>query len=356
MNQRLNVPFLFAAGCVLVAQAPPVQHSLQDGPYVEWRGNTATLWTLEDGVWKKEQQMGPLKLAVPGKPKLSLTLHAKSPKKAPGQISEPGRFVALSDIHGQLSTSLELLEAHGVINRDGQWTYGNGHLMVVGDLADRGPEVTEGYWFFRALEAQAQKAGGNVHLLLGNHEAMILGQDLRYVHPKYAAQHPGGPAYESQYGQSSELGRWLRSRNVMLKAGRFLFMHGGISKSFLDQGFGLENSNKVFHQFTNWQSKGEGVSEGNRFWLGASGPLWYRGFLLEDHDPLSPQDLERVFKTFNVEHVVVGHTGLDQIRAFHDGKIIGIDAGIQEKRGELLIWENQKLFRGLKNGEKLPLQ
>ena len=53
------------------------------------------------------------------------------------------KVAALSDIHGQYGTARRLLEINGVIDEEQHWTYGDGHLVVVGDIFDRGDEVTE---------------------------------------------------------------------------------------------------------------------------------------------------------------------------------------------------------------------
>ena len=43
-------------------------------------------------------------------------------------------------------------------------------------------KVNEILWFVYDLEGQAKEKGGRVHYLLGNHEYMVLYNDLRYIH------------------------------------------------------------------------------------------------------------------------------------------------------------------------------
>ena len=57
---------------------------------------------------------------------------------------------------------------------------------MLGDVFDRGPNHLEILWLLYQLEAEAARAGGGVHLVLGNHEAMVLNGDLRYLNAKYA--------------------------------------------------------------------------------------------------------------------------------------------------------------------------
>ena len=62
-----------------------------------------------------------------------------------------------------------------------RWAGGRAHLVQVGDVLDRGLEGPKALDLLIRLEAQAQKAGGRVHALLGNHEVMNMLGDLRYV-------------------------------------------------------------------------------------------------------------------------------------------------------------------------------
>ena len=95
------------------------------------------------------------------------------------------KVAAASDFHGQYDLMLKLLMNNHIINDKKQWVFGNGHFVITGDVFDRGDKVTEILWFLYQLEQQAEQAGGKVHLLLGNHEVMVLNGDLRYLHPKY---------------------------------------------------------------------------------------------------------------------------------------------------------------------------
>ena len=69
-------------------------------------------------------------------------------------------------IHWENPTFLEGIEAH---------------LVMCGDLIDRGPGDREVLDLVHRLQGEAKKARGGVHALLGNHEVMNLVRDLRYV-------------------------------------------------------------------------------------------------------------------------------------------------------------------------------
>ena len=88
-------------------------------------------------------------------------------------------IAALSDIHGQYDLLIELLTNNKIINNDLNWDFGEGHLVIVGDIFDRGGKVNEVLWLIYKLEIQARKMGGRVHFLLGNHDYMDLQGDIR---------------------------------------------------------------------------------------------------------------------------------------------------------------------------------
>lgn len=98
------------------------------------------------------------------------------------------RTVAISDIHGDHQAMLATLAAAGIIDETGQWAAGDTHLVIDGDIVDRGPDSRAAMDAVMRLEAEALAAGGRVHVLIGNHEAMVMVGDMRYVAPgEYAA-------------------------------------------------------------------------------------------------------------------------------------------------------------------------
>lgn len=94
---------------------------------------------------------------------------------------EKTRLVAVADIHGDLSRLKGILAHAGLIDQEGRWTGGPQILVLLGDMIDRTPQDTapeEAYLFARYLQGQAEKAGGRVVRLIGNHELMLLQGEL----------------------------------------------------------------------------------------------------------------------------------------------------------------------------------
>ena len=72
------------------------------------------------------------------------------------------RIAAIGDIHGKFKHLVALLERNGIIDSKHDWNWNSGHLVVLGDVFDKGPSVTESLWFLRKLERQARHAGGRL--------------------------------------------------------------------------------------------------------------------------------------------------------------------------------------------------
>ena len=109
-------------------------------------------------------------------------IRRKSSQRFPGTPFEhldPDKFndrtvVVLGDVHGELSAVGEILHDTGVINNHGVWTGEDTVVVQAGDVVDRGPFSAKTFYFFRNLQEQARKAGGDVFRLLGNHELALL--------------------------------------------------------------------------------------------------------------------------------------------------------------------------------------
>jgi hypothetical protein len=342
---------------VLLAAAPQGPQERQDGPYVLWEGATARIFEIrgQDQLGERRAK-APFTLELPGMAAKGLFLAGKPYAPAAEILPDPGKILAVSDIHGRFGAVLALLQAQKVVDADLRWTFGKGHLVIAGDVFDRGPQVTEALWFLRALEEGAKAAGGAVHLVLGNHEAMVMGGDLRYLHPKYARAPQGLPAYPLLYGPDSELGRWLRSKPALFKLGPFLFVHGGPSPDFLRQGLSQASANQALRASLGRSPRElEGTAA---FLQGDRGPLWYRGLVPGYARPdATGEEVDAILKAFRARALVIGHTTLDRLTALHGGKVYAIDAGLKEGRpGEAWIWEKGKVWRGTADGKREPLE
>ena len=260
---------------------------------------------------------------------------------------------AVSDIHGQYDTFVNLLQSHHIVNTQNNWNFGNGHLLIVGDVFDRGSKVTECLWFIHQLQKQASEYGGYVHFLLGNHEIMILQNDLRYVHEKYTnvACPILKKTYSELFGDFSFLGDWIKSCNTVIQINDFLFVHAGISPKIVEEKLTIDKINTTVRK--NLKNKEDS------FLFHSSGPFWYRGYFHESekYDKLTENEFHSILENLNVKKMIVGHTTQDSVITLFNDRLIAIDSGLKRgNQGEGLFWKDNQFFRALLDGKKKMLQ
>src|SRR6185295_5418060 len=82
------------------------------------------------------------------------------------------RVVAVGDVHGDHDQLVAVLRSAGLLDAQLKWSGGKAHLVQTGDILDRGPDSRKAMDLLMRLEVEARAAGGEVHCLIGNHEAM----------------------------------------------------------------------------------------------------------------------------------------------------------------------------------------
>ena len=286
------------------------------------------------------------------------TLNPKAKEIAANTYTGVSKIVALSDVHGQFDVLITLLKNQKIIDKHNDWAFGNGHMVMTGDMFDRGHQVNEVLWFMYKLDKQAQDAGGKLHLLMGNHEQMVMRGDLRYVNERYkTAEKLLERSYDELYDDSSEIGQWLRSKHTIVKINTSLFLHGGISAEWVDRELTLDKANQIYRANID-KSKPELKSDEllNFLFLG-NGPTWFRGYFEDDYNE---SEIDRVLAYFDVKHIVVGHTSQTQVLGLFNNKVLAVDSSIKNgKSGELLLITPNEgkdtLTRGLYDGSRVAL-
>lgn len=235
-------------------------------------------------------------------------------------IETPSKFLAISDFDGHIEGLTMVLIGEGIIDNDFNWTYGDGHLMISGDLFDRGYNITESMWLLYKLESEAEAQGGKVHLIIGNHEMFNLTDDWRYVETKYF-----NDAYLMDkrmielYDANTELGRWLRSKNIIERVGDYAFLHGGITPEVASLNLTYDQINEYGRMRMNGITcPNSDCTEVNS----SDGIYWYRGMVQEE---LTQVEVDNILDGFSVESAILGHTKDDNIRSLYEGRVIAID-------------------------------
>lgn len=276
-------------------------------------------------------------------------------KVSPAIYPSPEKLLAISDIEGNFDAFANLLKGNGVVNEDFNWTYGKGHLVLVGDLFDRGPQVTETLWLVYKLEQEAEKVGGKVHFVLGNHETMNLKGDFRYVDPKYFV-HASlfNLKYANMYASNSILGEWLRTKNTIVKIGETLFCHGGISPEFVSRQLSIGQVNEITRKYIDAdKNRIQNSDAATAIFNTSKGILWYRGYV---QNKMSTEKMAAVLDFYKASAVVVGHTPVNEISQLYDGQVIAIDVPHnmgEEHQQALLIEYNQMYAVGMDGKRRL---
>ncbi|MDX1556250.1 MAG: metallophosphoesterase, partial [Xanthomonadales bacterium] len=269
---------------------------------------------------------------------------------------------------------IEVLRMADLVNRRGRWAGGTAHLVQTGDIPDRGPETRRIMDHIDKLAEQAEKAGGRVHRLIGNHEAMNLYGDLRYVtneefeefagrnseafldryydllmqdvqqndpeafaslpedhRQEWEATHPPGfvehrQAWDPAWNPEGEYVQRTLGLKIAVRINGNLFVHGGISDLYADHSL-AELTEQARRELAEFNYADPGMVEE------ACGPLWFRG-LAGDAPKVSPELLDSILERMSASRIVVGHTPTPGIVwPRYDGRVIQIDTGISAHYG-----------------------
>lgn len=333
-----------------------------DGPHVFYRGDKVLVKyvVMRDTGAKALTQVFPNKETVgltcmipETKDKFSFSIR-ENLSKSPSIYPASKRILALSDIEGNFEAMKIMLQSAGVMDREFNWSFGDGDLVLVGDFFDRGLNVTECLWLLYKLDGEAEKAGGKLHFILGNHEILNLQGNTKYMRSKYFENAKLMQMdYQYWYDQNSELGRWLRTKNAIERIGDYVFCHGGISLDMVQTGMSLpeinlhvqENIGKTSQEITSPAAK--------LIFDTKLGVFWYRGLA---KSLISAADVDTIMTYLEGKKIVLGHTLQQDITAYSDGRVICIDLYHEEtlRQGFVsALWiENGKSFALNSKGEK----
>lgn len=295
----------------------------------------------------------------------------------PVEFDKPSKIMALSDIEGNFKSFRELLQANKVIDTNFRWCFDSGHLVINGDMFDRGEQVTECLWLIYKLEDEAREAGGYVHFILGNHEIMNLSGNHRYVKDKYKRNSKKiGRRYSGLFDEYSELGKWLRSKNIAEKVGDLLFVHGGISPEVCDLEITLHDMNAMAKNYYDKDTVAARSSD-NRLaalYNVKISPFWYRQYYLENETKVTvsaggidttfrtPESvIDKTLKLYNVNHIVTGHTIIKgntygkYVTTHYSNKVINTDTHHAKGDTEALMFDRNVYYRVNKEGMRVLL-
>jgi hypothetical protein len=319
-----------------------------------------------------------------------------APALAQAQWDNVERVVAIGDLEGDYEKFTGMLRTAGLIDARNRWSGGRTHLVQLGDIPDRGPNSRMIMDLLMQLEPQAQRAGGRVHALIGNHEAMNIAGDLRYVHPgeyqafatprsarvrnqyyqRYirtvGANPPSGgvpafdAAYRAQWDQEHPLGwvehreawsptgrygRWIARHDAVIRINDTLFLHGGLGPSF------AAAPRPGMNDAVRAGVRGRPLPTYPDIVENQEGPLWYRG-LSQNPEAAETVNLENVLRSQGVARVIVGHTKVTStVLPRFNGRVLVADIAVPRGHSDphaFLIYEDGG-WTTVHRGQRVPL-
>lgn len=341
--------------CVLVLLVFPLSSYCQsevitDGPYVSYQDHQITVSSIkrDDDLLEPEIERydtihkSEVVLNVVPENHADWAFQVKlkqSIKTEPAIYPANNECFFISDIEGEFAALRKILLAARVIDEQYNWTYGDGIVVIAGDLFDRGKDVVPELWLLYKLEDDARLKGGRVNVILGNHDIMNLSGDHRYADSKYFKN-----AWllktdcTGLFGKDTELGRWLRSKNIIEKIGDILVMHGGLSPQISNTCLSLQEVNQLCRPY--YDEKLNNIPMNARiFFSYNTSPFWYRGYFKEPK--ISKANLDSTLRRYNCKMIVVGHTIIKwNIAMYQGGNIIGIDVDEHTKQPSAVIYDH----------------
>ena len=270
-------------------------------------------------------------------------------KEIPYEWNNVPRIVAIGDIHGAYDNFVAVLKNAGLVDNKLHWIGGKTHLVQTGDVVDRGPDSRKCMDLLIKLQEQAERAGGQVHALIGNHEAMNVVGFLEYVSEAEFASYADSNstsrwerAFETRYneyplgyaehrhafGPKGRYGRWIRNHNAAVRINGVVFSHGDWSKEL--SALGIEKFNRRVRAELSAKASLKG---GVTFHL--KSPLQHRGLaevpLERVRQEAHRKEVDHILAKLRATRMVVGHTVTEGvIEPRFGGKHISIDTGMLE--------------------------
>ena len=298
---------------------------------------------------------------------------------APAAPAVSQRIVAVGDLHGDFIAWTAIARAAGLTDAKGHWAGGKTILVQTGDVVDRGPDSLDIIRNLQSLQREAPRSGGRVVTLVGNHEAMNMTGDLRYVtaadyaafadaksaarRDRFYADHKAqlealagkcDPAlgtaairaafikatplgmieHAAAWAPTGAIGKWVLANDAVAVVAGTLFVHGGISPKYASLS-PAEINRRVRESLGQIDTSDAAINNDDL------GPLWYRGLIMPGSAKAATPDQQvaLALKGFGVARIVVGHTPIiSGISVRLGGRLIDIDTGISSAYGGKLSY------------------
>lgn len=159
-------------------------------------------------------------------------------KKNPAvvQIEHAPEIFAIGDPHSDFRRLARAMAAAGIIEHaiqkpgEAKWCAGHAVLVMTGDMIDKGPRALDVLRLLMQVREGARRAGGDVVILAGNHEAEFLADPAAPKAKEFASQLKAAQIDPAEVGACrGEIGKFLCSLAFAARVDDWFFSHGGNS-------------------------------------------------------------------------------------------------------------------------------
>lgn len=259
----------------------------------------------------------------------------------------PSRIVVVPDVHQDLQKAKRCMLLAGVVNKNGTWVGNNTVVVQVGDQVDGAPRVrrakpTVGHvchddlardvavlTYFNDVHRKAQKKGGAVYSLIGNHELMNVTGSFDYANTY------GCEACETERRKAFAPGGTAAvllatTRVVCLKIGRIIFVHAGIVPRHA-RALDIPRLNRVMTE----TFLGNPVNYADKKYFDSmcvdfDGVLTHRYYM--PGAQISAAEAREALAAVGADHMIIGHNAHGGgVTALYDGQLVFVcDPGISK--------------------------
>jgi hydrogenase maturation factor len=261
------------------------------------------------------------------------------------------RIIAIGDIHGDFDVFIKTLLLGKVINSNNDWIATDTIVVQMGDQIDsiRAEMLAEkkevGRFSFlkinnliKKLDKKARKKKSRIISILGNHEIMNIMGDFRYTGLNQMFE-TTDDINSSELEMIDDRKKFFKNnkdmiidfacnRNVIVKVGSWLFVHGGLVLEVLKD-YNLEQVNKIV---SNWilGKKINPIDFKKLINFNPQSPLWNRDFGSPDIDC---KYLYKTLNFINLKNMVIGHTiQSNGINSTCNQKLWRVDVGLSNRK------------------------
>jgi hypothetical protein len=280
----------------------------------------------------------------------------KHPAVVQVNTAKGSKIYAIGDAHADHVRLLGVLKAAGLIDpqtltnvepANVKWAAGNSVLVVTGDMINKGPSPDGSSLrviaILRALQESAKVSGGQVIILLGNHEALFLA-DWKDKTDFRKELDDKGFAARDVANCKGDLGEFLCGLPIAARVNDWFFSHAGNTngKNIAELSVIAQEAFASFQSLLTFASDKESIVDARLNGQGCDGRAWF-------YDCGRQKDPEVVLRrnaeALGVHHIVQGHQPGDvkfpnkvtreagQIFQKYNGLLFLIDSGMSEGAG-----------------------